>query len=363
MWMPVITYSEPNAVRSHAKELSALGKKALIVTGANSAVLCGAFKDVTDALKEYRIPYVLYNKIEQNPSVETVLTAAAFGQQEQVDYVIGVGGGSPLDAAKAIAWVLCHPEADSAALYTPGNNTHLPVALVPTTCGTGSEVTPISVLTRTELRTKKSISHPVFANLALIDGAYLTKAPLSVLRSTALDALTHLWESALNRRSDDFSRMAVDAGLRLWTAEKDCLQEGTEDPVRLQKMMNASAMAGIAIAQTSTTLPHGFSYSLTVEMQVPHGKAVGYFAAGYLAEAEENIRKELLQKAGFYDLQDYRQWYGRLYDVPDVPDSLLEQATEAIWNNPQKLQTAPFEVNLPMLRRMVFDMKWHSPKC
>ena len=357
MYMPVPVYSEIQAVRNHAADLAALGKKALIVTGKHSARSCGALEDVLWVLEAFRIPYVIFDEIEENPAVSTVMKAAAFAGGERVDFVIGIGGGSPLDAAKAIAYLLAHPGACAEALYTPGDDAALPLVLVPTTCGTGSEVTPYSVLTRTELQTKKSIAHRIFARLALIDGSYLKSASLSLLRNTALDALSHLIESYLNTRADDFSRMFVQGGLSLWAKNREVLENGRATDRQRQEMMNCSAMAGMAITETSTGIPHGLSYCLTVLLQVPHGKAVGYFLAGYLNEAASDDRDYLLQALGFSDLRAFQEWYLRLYGECRAEDAMLERAAAELAGNPSKTATAPFDTDQEVLRRIAFFTK------
>ena len=95
------------------------------------------------------------------------MKAKEFGLSNNVDFVIGIGGGSPMDAAKAIAFMLAHPIDSADLLYRISDDNALPLALIPTTCGTGSEVTPISVLTRHEFRTTKSISHRILWNLLI----------------------------------------------------------------------------------------------------------------------------------------------------------------------------------------------------
>ena len=160
LYLPVKVYSEADCVKRHGTELCALGTKAMIVTGRHSAVKTGALQDVTDALGQ--MPYVVFDEIEENPSVETVVKAADLAKAQKVDFVIGIGGGSPMDASKAIALLAANPGETEEIFYESRKLPHLPVACVPTTCGTGSEVTPYAILTRHKLRTKKSISHRLF---------------------------------------------------------------------------------------------------------------------------------------------------------------------------------------------------------
>ena len=102
-YMPAKVYSEKNCVMNHAAELAALGTRALIVTGKSSARRCGAFADVTQALEKYGVSWVEFAEVEENPSVETIMRARKVGCKVEADFVIGIGGGSPMDAAKAVA--------------------------------------------------------------------------------------------------------------------------------------------------------------------------------------------------------------------------------------------------------------------
>ena len=363
MFLPVTFYSEPFAVSRHSAEIGKLGRKALIVTGRSSAEKCGALRDVRNVLRDNKIEYVHFDEVEENPSVETVMKARELGIREKADMVIGIGGGSPLDAAKAASFLLNYPELDESALYNNcGENGHLPLVLVPTTCGTGSEVTQYSVLTLKEKHTKKSIAPHCFAQLALIDGRYLENAPLPIIRNTALDALGHLVESFLNTRSDVFSRMFVNSGLELWKNNRRILENGGADGEGLQALMNASAMAGMAIARTSTGIPHALSYTLTVHQNMPHGLAVGYFTPGFIQCAPEEERKELLSRMGFSGTEELADWFIRLCTPHGVTDDLLESAVMSVLNNPSKLKTAPFAVGRDELRRIAFFIKDHESR-
>lgn len=102
-YIPTKVYHEDGAVLNHSAEIASLGRKAFIVTGKSSAVKTGALDDVIKALEKNDTDYILYDKIEENPSVETVMEAADTGRSHGADFVIGIGGGSPMDAAKAIA--------------------------------------------------------------------------------------------------------------------------------------------------------------------------------------------------------------------------------------------------------------------
>ena len=359
-YMPVKVYEEAEAVKKHAADISKFGKKALIVTGRRSAFANGSCDDIAAALNSEGVEHVIFNEVEENPSVNTIMKARDFGVAQGVDFVIGVGGGSPLDASKAIALMIKKADKDASYLYKPdGDSSTLPIVAIPTTCGTGSEVTPVSVLTDTDKMVKKSIPHKIFADLALLDGKYLKSAPKHVLSNTIFDALTHLYESYLNSKATDYSRMCVDAGLKMWARSLPIMRgEREAEDSDLLNMMRASMMAGMAIAHTATTLPHGLSYSVTTKLHVPHGKATAYFTAGYLAEAPEADRDYLLSTAGFTSLQDFEDVYHTCCGRIEVSEAelmeVLEGAINELSGNPAKMALAPFAVDREMLKRIAY---------
>lgn len=353
-YMPTKVYCENNCVRAHAKELAAFGKKALIVTGRSSAFKNGAINDVEAALSTNDVEWAVFNEVEENPSVETVMRGRDRGLSEGVDFVIGIGGGSPMDAAKAIALMICRKNDGAEYLYNKNAVTEaIPVVCIPTTCGTGSEVTAVSVLTRHSIRAKGSIPHKIFPQLSLLDGKYLNAAPYSVIADTSIDALCHLVESCLNTKATDCSRMCVDAGLKVWSRSKKAILTRAQFTMENhQDMLLASMFAGMAIAHTATTLPHGLSYPVTYETGMPHGKACGYFLSGYLREADPEAAAYLLNTAGFSDVDDLENYYQATCGRDAVPAPVLAKSVDATLASPAKLAQCPFRVDEAVLCRI-----------
>ncbi len=354
-YMPVKVFDEDDCVARHADDMALLGSCALIVTGKSSAKKNGAFDDIVSALRKKNIRYVEFSDVEENPSTDTVFAARDRFAGENIDFVIGAGGGSAMDAAKAIALVLCQKEADLAYLYdTSKPSDALPVVCVPTTCGTGSEVTGVSVLTRHDRKTKISMVHKVFPKLALIDGKYLVSAPMTLIVNSSIDALSHLLESVLNSKSDDYVRMTASAGLRLWAKTRDIL-EGKRSPQKedLSLLMRSSALAGMSIAQSGTSLPHALSYTVTYDLSMPHGMAVGYFLPGFLSAAPQNDRDELLQLAGFSGIDDFSSFIKDCLKNVVISADELEHSFETVRANQAKMKSASFPVDDIVLRKIV----------
>ena len=352
-YMPARVFSENDCVNAHSRELASLGNHALIVTGKSSSSKNGSLDDVISALNKHGVGHTVFDGTEENPSVETVMKARDIGLEAKADFVIGVGGGSPLDAAKAAALMIANPEQSWEYMYRSASTKALPVAAVPTTCGTGSEVTGVAVITRHDLKTKVSVKHRIFPALALIDGKYILSAPMKLIANTAVDAFSHLIESGANRNADRQSFMLVKSGLELW---KECRPyiEGKLQPdaKAAMKLMEVSAMAGMAIAQTGTTVPHALSYMLTYEAGIPHGTAVGIFLANYLRYADRSLRDSLLSAAGFSDADDLDDFIRALLPVA-VSRDLLERSAESVLMKPEKLAVCPYTLDKETMFKLI----------
>lgn len=339
--IPVKIYSEDNCVISRAGELRALGSRAMILTGKSSAKKCGALQDVLSALGE--TPYVLFDSVEENPSIETVMQARELAVKEAADFFIGIGGGSPMDAAKAVALMAKNPELDSSVLYEPIRLSHYPIACIPTTCGTGAEVTHNAVLTRHSLRTKKSIAHKMYPSLALLDSKYLYAMPRGVLVNTCVDALSHLIESMLNANSNELNRCYSRQGLLLWGKFKDRLLNNCLTDDDYWDMLHASLMGGLSISHTGTSLPHGLSYALTYELGMPHGRAVGAFLGGFVEKyPDTKASAEAARLLGFESSLALREYLLCLLGPAEADPDIIKAAAAKLLQDPKKLKNFPF---------------------
>jgi len=352
LYMPTKVFSEENCVMKHADALRVLGEKAMIVTGRNSAKKTGALADVLAALGD--TPSIIYDRIEENPSVETIMDARALALKEHVDFFIGIGGGSPMDAAKAIALMTANPEENEDVLYTAKPLGHLPVACVPTTCGTGSEVTPYSILTRHAHQTKRSISHKIFPEIALLDAKYLKHMRRDGLVNTCVDALAHLLESYLNTNACDLNRIYSREGLAMWAQFRDRLLEDRLQSGDYERMLHASMVAGMAITHTGTSLPHGMSYPVTYALGIPHGRAVGMFLGGFVEVYQDRAAAlEALAILGFESAAQFRSYMNALLGIVELDEELLKKGAAMLLEDPAKLKNYPFALSEEELLGMV----------
>ena len=159
IYMPVRCLWGKNAVAENSSEFKMLGKKCLILTGKSGAKKSGALDDAIKALEIENIGYAVFDEIGENPLLSVCHKAGVAAREANADFLLGIGGGSVLDAAKAIAIYASNPVLSPIDIYKREyDNAPLPVALIGTTAGTGSEVTAVAVLTNDETGIKKSIS-------------------------------------------------------------------------------------------------------------------------------------------------------------------------------------------------------------
>ncbi len=293
--MPVTVYQEEECIKKHKEVFKECGSRAFIVTGKHSAKACGALKDITDVLEEENIPYDIFDDVENNPSLENVTEASIKAKAFGADFIIGIGGGSPLDASKAVS-VLAANDMEPLELFKMNFNKAYPIIAVPTTSGTGSEVTPYSVVLRKDLNTKVSFGNShTFAKYALLDAKYTASLSRNTTINTAVDAFTHSLEGYLSNRATVLSdALALDAIEKFGSCLKDLVDGNMTMEIR-EKLMYVSMLGGMVIANTGVTIVHGMGYCYTYFKEIPHGKANGLLVKTYLDHIYK-LKKDKIDK-------------------------------------------------------------------
>ena len=288
---PTQIFMEQNALKNNAAVLSGLGRRCLVVTGKRSAAASGVLGDLAEVLPPLGIEYEIFDKIEPNPSIHTCREGGRRARALGADFILGVGGGSPLDAAKAVAAFAANDAAfeaagdDDTALFDPLPNAPLPVAAIPTTAGTGSEANLFSVLTLPETGVKRTFKTPAsYPVVAFVDPRYTLSLPYDQTVSTALDAFCHCAESYYSPKATALTRaLCAEGAGRLWrgllAAEGDDLGLANRE-----SLMLGSTLGGICIGQTGTGFPHPMGYNLTLSHGVPHGAACAVFEGEFLRQ-------------------------------------------------------------------------------
>ena len=329
--MPVNVIQEKECVKNNINIFKQTGTKALIVTGRHSAKACGALDDIEFILNEAGIDYKIFNEVENNPSLETVVKAADIAKKSNIDFIIGIGGGSPIDASKAIA-VLAANDIEISDMFKNKFDRALNIIAVPTTSGTGSEATPYSVLLRKDLQTKVSFGNEyTFPKYALLDPKYTYSLNYDTTVNTAIDAFTHCLEGYLSNRSNSISdALALDA-IRIFGAVlKDLSKKNITEDIR-EKLMYVSLIGGIVIANTGVTIAHGMGYCYTYFKDIPHGKANGLLMKNYLEyvypERIEKVNK-VLELLKCKDIKEFAEILEIMIGkAPKLTDEEIEQYT------------------------------------
>lgn len=232
--------------------------------------------DFVQLLRGNGIDFELFTEVVPEPPVHCL--EAARKQAEAVggiDSVIGVGGGSAMDVAKALALVLKH--GGRIHDYMGVGNVKqrgLPTILVPTTAGTGSEVTPIAILTDTEQQLKVGIVTPlILPDISLVDPALTDSMPPHITAATGMDALTHAIEAMISKKTNPYSQaLALESVNLISQSLRRAYQDGSDQDARDQ-MAAASTLAGMAFASSSCLAVHALAYPLGGRYHVPHGQA------------------------------------------------------------------------------------------
>lgn len=269
--IPNHTVVGTNVLGEAAPLLKKMGNKAFIVTGRHVAV-SDMMKQLTALLDENGIDCVIFDGITGEPTDTMIENGVEMLKSSGCDFIIGIGGGSPLDSAKAIAAMAVNE--GSIADYNGKEimGEILPLAAIPTTAGTGSEATKFTVITDSEKGIKMLLKGDVLVpKLAIVDSSFTVGAPKSVTSATGLDALTHAVEAYTSRKAFSMTdTLAVSAVKRIMKYLPIAYREPDNSLAR-EQMSIAALEAGICINNSSVTIVHGMSRPIGALFHVPHG--------------------------------------------------------------------------------------------
>ncbi|MGN1204673.1 MAG: iron-containing alcohol dehydrogenase family protein [Lachnospiraceae bacterium] len=311
-----------NCVLENEEVLTKLGKKAMIVTGKNSARKTGALDHVLNVFLKHGIISVLFDEVESNPSLETVRKAADIARCSGVEFVVGIGGGSPLDAAKAIAVLAGNPDMDALELFTNQFTKALPIVGIPTTSGTGSEMTPYSVILRNDVKTKVSFGNAyTYPAYAFVDPGYTYELGEKYTVSTCIDAFTHVFEGYLANRSTPVTDSFALLGIEIFGRVLKRLKTFDLDKEIRKEMSLLSVLGGIVISQAGVTIPHGMGYCYTYFKGIPHGLANGLIFEEYLklnSEVANNKIGNAMKCMGYESVAEFIKDFKAVVGKPPV---------------------------------------------
>jgi alcohol dehydrogenase len=267
-----IVFGEGAAAEA-GRELASLGARRVLVVTDQGIVRAGIVQPIRDHLEAASLVHAAFTDVEANPSVETVERALAAYQSHSCDAIIAVGGGSPMDTAKAVG-ILASNGGNIRDYEGLGKvrNPLPPFLAVPTTVGTGSEVTYFDVITDVRRRFKMAIASPYLAaRVALLDPLLVANLPPALVASTAMDALTHAMESYTSKLSQPFTD-AVDL-FAVETIAANLRPAVAGDRTARGALLYASALAGLGFTHTRLGNCHAMAHPLGGVCGVPHGVA------------------------------------------------------------------------------------------
>lgn len=268
---PEYTLIGSKALEEAKPYLKKCGKKALIVTGKH-VVLSDMMAELKKALEEIGIAYFVFDGITGEPTNVMIDEGIAAYKENGCDFCIGIGGGSPLDSAKAIAAMITNEgkiaDYNGKVIEKPIP----PVVAIPTTAGTGSEATQFTVITDVEKDIKMLLKGGYLVpKIAIVDSAYTYSAPKSITAATGMDALTHAIEAYTSRKALPVTdTLAVSAVKRIMKYLPAAYKDGSDEKARYE-MSVASYEAGICINNSTVTLVHGMSRPIGALFHVAHG--------------------------------------------------------------------------------------------
>ena len=269
--LPGRTVMGSNALKESEAVLKGFGKKALIVTGKN-VTRSGAVQTLTDALSNIEIISELFNDITGEPTVEMIEAGVKRYKETGCDFIIAIGGGSPLDSAKAIAAMSVLEGRISDYMGKELEGKFPPMVLIPTTAGTGSEATKFTIITDTVKNVKMLLKgDALLPDLAIVDSTFTLTAPPEVTAATGMDALTHAVEAYTSRKGNSLTDIyALSAIKRIFSYLPAAYDDGNNLAAR-EEMAIAAFEAGVCINNASVTLVHGMSRPIGALFHVPHG--------------------------------------------------------------------------------------------
>lgn len=338
-----------------------LGKKPFIVTGKSSSRKNGALEFVSECFPNG----VIFDEVEENPSTETCDKGSKLCRKEGCDWVICIGGGSPIDAGKCIAGLATNEGiCDNYFGRDLFKNSPLPILAIPTTAGTGSEVTPYAVITDRKANTKKTVADTgIFPKVALLDPTLTLTMSREVTLSTALDALSQCMEGVVSKKSTPITDALALEGCKVLRRYLPLLLNNLHDVKIRAMVMYASLLSGIVIAHTGTTLVHALGYYYTLNYSIPHGIANALFLIPmfkrnhkYLPEKVRMLFYAISEDLSLSDngniecaLKNFFEEIGFSYKAQDwgVENTRFHEFAESLFNDSYRFrnQYGSFDVN------------------
>lgn len=283
--------SKANSVGDIAK---AYGTKALIVTGGSSAKKSGLYDRVNKSLLAVGIDTLLFDKVKQNPLTTTAAEGAALAKSNNCNVIVAIGGGSIMDCAKAIAFMSVNDGDINDYIFGKlHSDKALPLVLIPTTCGTGSEGNCFSVLTNPENGDKKSLrSNAIIAKASIVDPECMMTMPKKVLASVGFDALCHNIEAYTSKIAQPFTDVLSLYAISLIAENLINIYQGQGDESGWDKLTLASTIGGMVINTAGVTLAHGMEHPASGLRDIVHDQGLAALTPVIIKESYKGAEEK-----------------------------------------------------------------------
>lgn len=365
-----VSYHGKGAIQHIVPEVKAHGYKKAFICTDPGLVEHKVIDKITVLLDEAELPYYIYSNVKPNPTIENVQTGVAAFKESGADYMISVGGGSSMDTAKAIGIIINNPEfADVVSLegLAPTKHPTVPTIAVPTTAGTGAEVTAYYVITDVE-RGRKFVC--VDANdmpmIACVDPDMMSSMPRGLTAATGMDALTHAIEGLITKASWEMSDMLHIKAIEL--ISKNLRAAVNNEPEGREGMALGQYLAGMGFSNVGLGLVHGMAHPLGAKYDTPHGVAnaiilptvmrynADFTGDKYLAVAKamgvpgcENMHQEEYREAAIQAVSQLSQDVGIPHNLKSIVkeedlDFLAESAFQDVCTGGNPRETSVYEI-------------------
>ena len=271
--VPKIRFGVGSIYESIDDLLTILGERIMVITDQGLTDI-GLHRRLLEKMEEGGAPTILFDEVESDPSLSTVLTAISVAKNNSITGIIGFGGGSPMDVAKLTA-LICGSKENLNDVWGIGNakGPRLPLCLIPTTAGTGSEVTPISIITIEGEEKRGVVSPIILPDLAVLDPTLTVGLPGPITAATGIDAMVHAIEAFSSKSPNNnyiSQLMAKEALMLLNNSISLAVNNGKNIKARTNMLMG-SMMAGMAFANSPVAAVHALAYPLGGHYHIPHG--------------------------------------------------------------------------------------------
>lgn len=326
----------------------------------------GVAQAIGDGMKGKEVAY--FSDIEPNPSCESVDAAAAVAREHHADCVVGIGGGSSMDVSKIVSCLVTNP-GSIYDYYSTGNKklSHRTTGLIciPTTAGTGSEVTNVGVFTNRSTHVKMPmVNNEFWPDIAAIDPELTVTLPAPITASTGMDAFCHAIEAYWNKESVPLCDMLAMGAMKLILEN---IKKAYDEPNNMEAraaMSKASLIAGVAFSQTRTTGIHATSFPLTAEFGASHGIACSITLPAFMRISGEKAHDKMMVLAnylGYDSIEAFADGVEQLMGSMKMPLRLHELGVKEedvphiteVALSAQIIQLTPAEMNTETVARLL----------